>query len=130
MKINDVSSAAQAQAISAKYQQSDQRVSSFEAALQKAAEKKDMTQLKQVAADFEEIFMNMLLKSMRQTVGDGGLIEKDNQSQIFNSMLDEAFAEKLANAGGVGISDLLIKQFENYIANENKTAQSQFDVKA
>ncbi len=130
MKINDISSAAQAQAISANYQAKDQRISSFEAAMQKAAETNDLTELKKVAADFEEIFMNMLLKSMRQTVGDGGLIGKDNQSQIFNSMLDEAFAEKLADAGGVGISDLIIKQFENYIASDAKSAKSQFDVRA
>ncbi len=130
VKINDINSTIQAQTVNANYQQKDQRVASFEAALQKAAESQDIAQLKKVAADFEEIFMNMLLKSMRQTVGDSGLIEKDSQSQTFETMLDEAFAEKLADAGGVGISDLIVKQFESYFASDAKQATAQFDLKA
>ncbi len=130
MKINDINSAIQAQTVNANIQQKDQRVASFESALQKAAESQDLAQLKKVAADFEEIFMNMLLKSMRQTVGDSGLIEKDNQTQTFETMLDEAFAEKLADAGGVGISDLIVKQFESYFASDAKQPTAQFDLKA
>ncbi len=130
MKINDINSTIQAQTVNADYQQKDQRVAGFEAALQRAAESQDLAQLKKVAADFEEIFMNMLLKSMRQTVGDSGLIEKDNQAQTFETMLDEAFAEKLADAGGVGISDLIVKQFESYFASDAKQATAQFDLKA
>ncbi len=129
MRINDIDSALQAQALTGRTNLEDKRIGDFEAAIKRAAQSNDVTELKKVASDFEEIFLNMMLKAMRQTVGDAGLIEKSNQTQIFESMLDEKFAEKLADAGGLGIGDLIVEQMKAYAAQQGEQGESKIDIK-
>ncbi len=129
MRINDIDSALQAQAVTGRSNLEDKRIGDFEAAIKRAAQSNDVTELKKVASDFEEIFLNMMLKAMRQTVGDGGLIEKSNQAQIFESMLDEKFAEQLADAGGLGIGDLIVEQMKAYAKQPSDARQSSIDIK-
>ncbi len=129
MRINDIDSALQAQAVTGRSNLEDKRIGDFEAAIKRAAQSNDVTELKKVASDFEEIFLNMMLKAMRQTVGDGGLIEKSNQAQIFESMLDEKFAEQLADAGGLGIGDLIVEQMKAYAKQPSDARQPSIDIK-
>jgi len=45
--------------------------------------------LKQACAEFESLFLNYLLKSMRASVPEGGLIDQSEESKMFKSMLVE-----------------------------------------
>lgn len=126
MKISDINTTIQTNQINTQYQSETNEVSAFEHALKTAAQNKDVAELKKVATQFEELFMNMMLKAMRATVGDGGLVEKSNQFEIFQGMLDENFAESFAEAGGIGIADMMIEQMRKYVA-EDQSVQSQFD---
>lgn len=102
--------------------QTDAKIKSFEAAIKAASEKGDMEGLKKTAQEFEEIFVNMLLKSMRSTVGDSGLMEKSNQRDIFEGMLDEELAKTISKGGGIGISEMMVKQLSKYAQPESSKA--------
>lgn len=64
--------------------------------------------LKEVARQFEVLFMNMLLKSMREATPKDGMFDSE-QTQFFTSMLDMQYAQSLS-AKGIGLADVMIKQ--------------------
>ena len=70
----------------------------------------DDQKLRKVCRDMESMFMNMLLTSMRETVPEGGLIEKSSGEKIMQSMLDQELSKNMAKAGGIGIADMLHRQ--------------------
>lgn len=66
--------------------------------------------LRKVCRDMETMFLNMLMTSMRETVPEGGLIEKSSGEKIMQSMLDQELSGNMAKAGGIGIADMLHRQ--------------------
>ncbi|MCK8059852.1 MULTISPECIES: rod-binding protein [unclassified Fusibacter] len=129
MNISSINPTVQAEQLKAEMNGEAKAAEGFQEALQKAAESGDVEKLKKVATDFEEVFVNMLLKAMRSTVVDSGLTEKSNQRDIFQGMLDESFAKEMAEAGGIGIADMMVKQLEKYIAHEADETREPFDLK-
>ena len=69
----------------------------------------DADSIKKIAADFESIFLEIVLKSMRDTVPKSELIDGGNGEQIFQSMLDNEYAKSLANQGNTGIGGAVEK---------------------
>jgi peptidoglycan hydrolase FlgJ len=68
----------------------------------KSGEEKE---LEEAVQGFEAIFMQSLLKSMRQTLPGDALFEKSHAMGIFESMHDQYLAEELSkspNATGIG----------------------------
>lgn len=70
---------------------------------------KDPETLRQVAAQFESLYMNMVLKSMREATPGDGLFESD-QTRFFRDMYDQQLSVKLSEGGGMGLTDLLVRQ--------------------
>ena len=66
--------------------------------------------LKMVTRQFEAIFLEELLKEMRNTTLDSGLFGKDRASQMYQSMHDEALSAKMAETGELGIGRMLYTQ--------------------
>ncbi|HUU40103.1 MAG TPA: rod-binding protein [Desulfatiglandales bacterium] len=66
--------------------------------------------LKKTCAEFEAIFIDLMLKSMRKTITEVGVLGESNEDKMFKSMLDENLAVGIAKAGGIGLGDML---FEN-----------------
>ncbi|MBI2502349.1 MAG: rod-binding protein [Candidatus Latescibacteria bacterium] len=67
--------------------------------------------LKQVAEEFEAVFMYQVVQAMRQTVPKSGLVEKGEGEEVFEGMLDEEWAKKLAGRGGpASLSEVLYRQ--------------------
>ena len=64
--------------------------------------------LKEVARQFEVLFMNMLLKSMREATPKDGMFDSE-QTEFYTSMLDMQYAQSLS-AKGIGLADMMIKQ--------------------
>lgn len=60
------------------------------------------------AEGFEAIFMDQMMKSMRQTVPKSDMDLESPASEIYRSMLDSEYADKAAKAGGVGLADMII----------------------
>lgn len=76
-------------------------------------------QLKEACQEFESMFLNQLLTSMRKTVpktnlmaeeGEGGGEGGNRDEETYNSMLDTERAKAWAQAGGTGIGEILYEQ--------------------
>lgn len=76
--------------------------------LKQAAKDESPEAIKGVAKQFEAIFMNMMLKSMREATPQDGIFDND-QSRTFTSMLDQQLTSNLATKG-LGLADVLAKQ--------------------
>jgi peptidoglycan hydrolase FlgJ len=61
------------------------------------------------ARQFETLLLDMMLKSMRETVPGDSLFDNEG-SRMFTSLLDQQFARGIAEQGGLGLADLLVKQ--------------------
>lgn len=65
--------------------------------------------LKAAAQQFETMFLQMVLKSMRDTVPQDGLLSSD-QSRFYTGMLDQQLAQTMAASGSVGFAKLIEQQ--------------------
>jgi len=63
--------------------------------------------LRQVAGQFEALFIQELLRSMRSTTLETGLTGNDRASKMYREMYDEAMSGNLATSGGFGIGRML-----------------------
>ena len=64
--------------------------------------------LKAAAQQFETVFMNMMLKSMRDATPQDGMFDNE-QTKMFTGMLDQQLAQNLSSRG-IGLADMLVKQ--------------------
>ena len=62
-------------------------------------------QAEQVAQDFETIFVEMMLKSMRNTAKPE---DESNAQNIYQGMLDSEYSKNLAHSSSFGIRDLVL----------------------
>lgn len=65
--------------------------------------------LRRACEDFEAIFVNEMMKSMRATVPDGGLLPKKLSQEVFEGMFDAEISHQAS--GGLGVADLLYQEF-------------------
>ncbi|HGL6719569.1 flagellar assembly peptidoglycan hydrolase FlgJ [Burkholderia contaminans] len=63
---------------------------------------------KAVAGQFDAMFTQMMLKSMRDASPDGGLFDS-HTSKMYTSMLDQQLAQQMSKRG-IGVADALMKQ--------------------
>ncbi len=61
----------------------------------------------EVARQFEALFIGSLLKSMRTTGLEAGLLGNDRSSKMYREMHDEAMASELAKGGTLGVGAML-----------------------
>lgn len=74
----------------------------------------DKEKLMKASKDFESVFVNMMLKQMRSTVQDGGLIEKSTGREMFESMYDEEISKSISEKGdGIGLAKLIYENMKN-----------------
>lgn len=66
--------------------------------------------LKQAAKQFEALFMQMLLKSMRDAVPQYDSLSTD-ASRMYTGMLDQQMSQGLSGKG-LGLADIMVKQLE------------------
>lgn len=79
------------------------------AKLKQGAREQTPEAIKEVAKQFESVFLSMVLKSMRQAkLADGAL--DNNQSEFYRDMYDQQMAIHLAGEPGVGLADLIAQQ--------------------
>jgi flagellar protein FlgJ len=79
--------------------------------LRQSAQQKSPEALKAVARQFEALFLNMVMKSMRDATPQDGVFDSQ-QSKMYTSMLDQQFSQNLASRG-VGLADVLIRQLSS-----------------
>ena len=77
-------------------------------------------ELKDVAEQFEAIFVHQMLKQARQSKLADGIFNSDAQD-TFNNMLDSEYSKILSKKNNFGIAEGLIRQFGSHLkVEENK----------
>lgn len=79
------------------------------AALKRQAKDNDPQALKAAAQQFEAVFLQMMLKSMRDATPRDGMFDSD-QTRMYESLLDQQLAQVLSAKGGTGLAALIEKQ--------------------
>ena len=64
----------------------------------------------EVAKMYEKQFLREMVKAMRGTVSDSGLVPQSMGEKIYRSQMDEEYVEQWGNSGGVGMSDMIYTQ--------------------
>ena len=64
--------------------------------------------LQAAAQQFESVFLNMMLKSMREATPQDGMFDSE-QTKMFTGMLDQQLSQTMASRG-VGLADIMVKQ--------------------
>ncbi|AJY29923.1 flagellar rod assembly protein/muramidase FlgJ [Burkholderia thailandensis 34] len=83
-------------------------VQGFDALRSKAAAVPPREGVKMVAGQFDAMFTQMMLKSMRDATPSDGLLDS-NSSKMYTSMLDQQLAQQMSSKG-IGVADALTKQ--------------------
>jgi peptidoglycan hydrolase FlgJ len=97
------------------------------ASLKNDAKDKAPTALKEAARQFESLFTQMLLKSMREankSFGEDSLFGSD-QGEMYQDMFDDQIAMQLSKGKGLGLADMLVRQLQSAPATSAPTANSQ-----
>lgn len=68
--------------------------------------------LKAAAKQFESVFLNMMLKSMRDATPQDGVFDSE-QTKMFTGMLDQQLAQSMASRG-VGLAEVMVKQLSRH----------------
>ena len=68
------------------------------------------SKLYKVSQEFEAIFIKQMLNVMRKSVSKTGLLDGGMAEEIFEDMLYDEYAQKMAASGSFGIADMIYKQ--------------------
>jgi len=80
---------------------------------------------KEVAAEFESLFMDLVLKSMRNTIHGS---ESNHALETYQSLLDSEYSKIMGNHQGIGIQEMILdwmkdngdsKEFNGFSLKEN-----------
>ncbi|QPJ64436.1 MAG: hypothetical protein G3M78_03090 [Candidatus Nitrohelix vancouverensis] len=66
-------------------------------------------QLKELATQFESVFSQYLMKSMRETVPKTGMLDS-YATNMYEQMLDEEFAKESSKSQGIGLADMIFNE--------------------
>ena len=72
----------------------------------------DDTRLREAANDFEAIFIQQMLKTMRKTTFESDLLPKSEGEKVFQSLLDEQYALLSAKSGSLGLGEMIYQQLK------------------
>jgi flagellar protein FlgJ len=68
--------------------------------------------LKGAAQQFEQVFLNMMLKSMREASPQDGMFDNE-QTKMFTGMLDQQLAQSMSAGHGVGLAEVMVRQLNH-----------------
>ena len=88
--------------------------------LKRTARNDPQAALKQAATQFESLFMQMVLKSMRDAMPKSGLLDSSAQ-QMYTGMLDQQLAGRIANSG-TGLAEVIARQLGRFLPSQEGTA--------
>ncbi len=74
--------------------------------------------LKTAATQFEAMFVNMMMKSMRDATPQDGMMDSQ-QSKMFTTMLDQQTSQNIAKKG-LGLADMLVRQLSKTTAAQEQ----------
>ena len=79
-------------------------------ALRTGAENNDPEVLREVAGQFEALFVEMMLKNMREASLGDPLFGDSDQHEMYQGMFDQQLAVEMASGKGIGLAEMLVRQ--------------------
>ena len=93
-------------------------------ALGKQAKQNDPQAIREAARQFESLFTDMMLKSMRAAkLGDG--LGDSQEGDFYQDMYDQQLAVQMSQGKGLGLADMLVQQLTRRGATGSSAAVSQ-----
>ncbi|MDN3649226.1 flagellar assembly peptidoglycan hydrolase FlgJ [Reinekea marina] len=93
--------------------------------LKRGAQKDDPEALKAVAQQFESMFMNLIMKSMRDATDVlASDLESSYQTKFYRDMSDQQMALSMSRDGGFGLAEVL---YEQLLSDKNPQRENYFD---
>ncbi len=68
--------------------------------------------LRKAVHEFEALFINYMLKTMRSTVHKSGLLGGGMREDIYTSLFDWELSKDMARSGGIGLGKMLLRDFQ------------------
>lgn len=78
--------------------------------LRAAADNNDPAALREVASQFEALFLQTMLKNMREASLGDDIMGNSDQHDMYQGMMDQQLALEMASGKGVGLADMLVRQ--------------------
>ena len=74
--------------------------------------------LRKAAEQFEALFLHQMLKTMREATASNeeGDIMGSSTTKTYEALFDQEIAQQMARRGGVGLANMLVKSFEQNVA--------------
>jgi flagellar protein FlgJ len=72
--------------------------------------------LQGAAQQFEQVFLNMMLKSMREATPQDTMLDND-QTKMFTGMLDQQLSQSISTGHSVGLADVMVRQLRHSSMN-------------
>jgi peptidoglycan hydrolase FlgJ len=96
--------------------------------LKRTAAEDPQKALRATAQQFETVFMNMLMKSMRDTLPKDGMLSS-SANDMYTGMLDQQLAQKMSSRG-TGIADMIVKQLSQHVQGADGKANANANANA
>ena len=84
-------------------------------------------QLKSVCTQFESLFIEMLMRQMRDSVPKSGFLDGGNAEQLFKGMQDEQLAQEISRRGAFKVGDILFQQMKSNISVPKGRALEEYE---
>jgi peptidoglycan hydrolase FlgJ len=84
------------------------------------AKSRNKDDLEKTCQDFESLFVSYMMQQMRQTIPEGGLINRSQGEKIYTGMLDNEIAKTVSNSQGMGLARIMYEQMAAIQDNESK----------
>jgi flagellar protein FlgJ len=70
--------------------------------------------LRQAAEQFEALFLNIMMKTMREATASNeeGDLFGSSSVKTYESLFDQEIAQQMAKRGGLGLADMMVKSWE------------------
>lgn len=78
--------------------------------LRRGADNNDPAVLREVAGQFEALFVQTMLKNMRDTSLAEPIFGQSDQHEMYQDMLDKQYALEMSGGRGIGLADMLVRQ--------------------
>lgn len=87
------------------------------AALRRGADRNDPAALREVAGQFEALFLQSMLKNMRDASLADAVFGDSEQHEMYQGMLDQQLSVEMASGRGIGLAGMLVRQLGGEVAS-------------
>lgn len=76
--------------------------------------------LEEACRDFESLFVNYMLKQMRETVPQNGLFGGGQAERMYTSMMDAEVAKQISKQRGLGLAPIMYQQMMSVLEDDTR----------